>query len=211
MRFAGRILFIAGLGAFLIGGFDVTLLLRGTRMPEVTTAAALGAADGTSNVHLTVTNFRFGDGIVIEKDDRGNWKRVWLPVLTPDGQWTPRPIVAHTNQVSNQEELGRLLKQDGITGVVSNGMQSLGSNQQKQLAVRYPSVDLSGAIALEIGRRFPSPFLAYPVAIGGLIALVAGIGLCFGLIGKCRGTNQQAAAEPVAGADPARDIGSGSS
>src|SRR5262249_1615370 len=153
MRIVGRILFIAGLGAFLLGGFDVTLLLRGTRRPEVITAAALGAADGTRNVHLTGTNFKFGDRIVIEKHDTGKWQRVWLAVLSRDGQWTPRPIVAHTKHVSNQEELSRLLKQEEITGVVSNGMQSLGSNQQEQFATHYPSADLSGAIALEIGRR----------------------------------------------------------
>lgn len=183
MRFLGRILLIVGLGALLLGGFEVNLLLQGTRTPEVTTATALGATDGTNNVHLTVTNFRFGQGI-IEKDGSGNWKRVWLPVLTPGGQFTPRPIVAHTTQISNDEELAQLLKQDEITGVVSNGMQSLGSNQQKQFAVHYPTADLSGAIALEIGRRFPSPLVAYPVAIAGLIAFVIGIGLSFKLIGK---------------------------
>jgi hypothetical protein len=87
-----------------VGGIDLTLLLRGTRTPEVTTATALGATDGTNNVHLTITNFRFGEGI-IEKDGTGNWKRVWLPVLTPGGQFTPRPIVAHTKQISNDDEL----------------------------------------------------------------------------------------------------------
>jgi hypothetical protein len=188
---AGKILFICGLGALLIGGFDVTLLLRGTRTPEVTTVEALGAADGTNNVHLRVTDFRFGESILIEKDDNGKWNRVWLPVLTPEGQWTPRPIVAHTRHVSSQEELSQLLKQNEVTGVVSNGMQSLGRNQQQQFAVHYPNANLSGAIALEIGRRFPSPLVAYPVATAGLIAFVVGLGLSFGLIGKTRGTNQQ--------------------
>src|SRR3982751_3905553 len=120
MRLVARILFIAGLGFLLIGGFCVFLLLRGTRTPEVTTAEALGTPNGTRNVHLTVTNFRFGDGLIIEKDDHDKWKRVWVPVLTPDGRWTPRPIVAHTNRVSNPEELGQLLEQKEITGVVSN-------------------------------------------------------------------------------------------
>jgi hypothetical protein len=174
-----RFLFIIGLGVLLIGGFDVSLLLRGTRTPEVTTLEALGAADGSSNVHLTVTNFKFGDGIVIEKEDPDHWKRVWVPVLTPGGQWTARPIVAHTNRVSDQQELDRFLKQDKITGVVSNGMQSLGRNQQRKFAVHYPTADLSSALALEIGRRFPSPFVAYPLTIGGLCALVAGIWLRF--------------------------------
>jgi hypothetical protein len=196
MRLVGRIMFIAGLGALLLGGFDVTLLLRGTRTPEVTTAEALGAADGTNNVHLTVTRFRFGT-VLIEKDDHGKWNRVWLPVLSPDGQWTPRPIVAHTRQVKSQEELSQLLKQEEITGVVSNGMQGLGRNQQQQFAVHYPNANLSGAIALEIGRRFPSPLVAYPVAIVGLVAFVVGIGLSFGIIGKDRGTNQPAAVSPA--------------
>jgi hypothetical protein len=193
MKLLGRILFIVGLGALLLGGFDVTLLLRGTVAPERTTAEALGAADGTNNVHLTVTSFRFGDRLVIEKDNNGNWKRVWVPVLLPDGRWTPRPIVAHTNHVSNQEELDHFLKQDQVTGVVSNGMQSLGRNQQEQFAVHYPSANLSGAIALDIGRRFPSPLVAYPVAIAGLLAIVVAIGIFFGFIGRVRTTTEQEA------------------
>jgi hypothetical protein len=116
---------------------------------------------------------------------------VWLPVLTPAGEWTPRPIVAHTKLTTNEQELAQLLKQEKITGVVSNGMQGLGSNQQQQFAVHYPNANLSGAIALEIGRSFPSPFVAYPMAIGGLAAFIAGIGLLTGLIGKGRNKIKQ--------------------
>jgi len=69
MNLLGRLLFLIGLAAVLIGGFDVSLLLRGTRSPEVVTITELGADDGTRNVHLTVTDFQFGDGFVLEEEE----------------------------------------------------------------------------------------------------------------------------------------------
>ncbi len=126
-----RLLFIAGLGCLILGGSDVSLLLRGTATPEETTAKTLGSEEGIRNVHLTVKEFQFGSRVVIEKDDDGKWKRVWIPVLTPYGKWTPRPIVIHTSQISNREELEQFLNRDQVTGFISNGIQGLGRYQQQ--------------------------------------------------------------------------------
>jgi hypothetical protein len=41
----------------------------------------------------------------------------------------------------------------------------------------------AGAIAVEIDRPFPSPFVALPLTLFGLVAFVLGIGMAFGLIG----------------------------
>ena len=182
MNFLGRLLFLVGLAAVLIGGFDVSLLLRGTRSPEVVTITELGADDGTRNVHLAVTDFQFGDGFVLEEEE-GEWKRVWVPILTPEGKWTDRPVVLHTTRVANEGDLDRLYQRETVTGIVTNFRQGLGSNQRKEFAKSYPSADLRGAIALELDGRFPSPFVAYPMAIVGAIMFLFGIGMLFGFVG----------------------------
>ena len=58
------------------------------------------------------------------------------------------------------------------------------SKKRKEFAKSYPSDDLRGAIALELDGRFPSPFVAYPVAIVGAIMLFFGLGMLFGFIGE---------------------------
>jgi hypothetical protein len=183
MRFAGRLLFIIGLGALLMGGFKSSLLLRGTKHPESVTIGQLGALDGTSNVHLTVTDYRFGEHIVTIKDD-GRWERVWIPLLTKGGHWTQRPVVAHSKNIENFAQLEAVRTRSEVTGVVSNFMQSLGSNQQREFAKLYPSDDLHGAIAIEIDATMPSPWIAFPMFMFGIVAFPAG--LCMLYLGYFR-------------------------
>jgi hypothetical protein len=92
--------------------------------------------------------------------------------------------VAWSNVVSNDAELKPLLERRVLTGVVSNGMQSLGPNQRNQLAGTYPGVDLNGAIAFKIDGTFPSVLLAYPIAITGVALLTVVTGVLFGFFGK---------------------------
>jgi hypothetical protein len=175
-EFVRDILVIAGLGATLLAGFDVLLLIRGTPSPERVTIAALGAEDGIRNAHLSVVDFQFGELIVEGADEERG--RIWLPLLAQDGQWTDRPVVIHTPEVS-EPELKELLAKETVTGVVSNGMQSLGLKQRDLFAAIYPSADLRGAIAIQLNGRFPNPYVAYPVTIAGIIALAFGLRLTF--------------------------------
>ena len=178
MSFAGRILFYLGTGALLMGGYKASLLLRGTVAPEQATIADIGKVDGTSNVHLTVTDFKFGDHIVTLQDD-GAWQRVWIPLLKPDGSWPDRKVVLHSKEIKDPVQLNRVLKRKTVTGVATNFFQSLGTNQQKQFAPLYPNVNLSGAIALELGGTMPSPWIAYPLFVFGLVAFPLGVKLMF--------------------------------
>ena len=184
MKFVLKILFAVGLGATLYSGFNVWLRLNGTTEPQAVTLEELGKSDGTNNVHLTISKFKIGPGVFHEVNKDGRWSRVWLPLLTPSGEWTSRRVVAWSNAVSNDAELKTLLERRVLTGVVSNGMQSLGPNQRDQLAGTYPGVDLNGAIAFKIDGAFPSVLLAYPIAITGVVLLTVVVGLLFGLFQK---------------------------
>jgi hypothetical protein len=178
MSLTGRFLFIIGLGALLMGGFQSSLLVRGTTRPESFTIAQLGDPNGTSNVHLTVTDYRFGKHIVTLKEN-GSWQRVWIPLLTQDGKWTKRPVVVHSKEITNPAELDDVLERAEVTGVASNFMKSLGSNQQQQFAKFYPNDDLRGAIALELDASMPSPWIAYPLFLFGIVTFTAGLRMIY--------------------------------
>lgn len=147
-------------------------------MPERITIAQLGRIDGSSNVHLTVTDYRFGKHIVTQKDD-GSWKRVWIPLLTNAGKWTERPVVVHSKHVNNPAQLNAVLRREEATGVVSNFMQSLGSKQREQFAKVYPNDDLRGAIALQLDASMPSPWIAYSLLTIGILTFPFTLRLCY--------------------------------
>jgi hypothetical protein len=179
-----KVLFAIGFGATLIGGFEVWLLVQGTAEPQSVTLEELGKADGTRNVHLSITKFAVGPNVYCETKNDGKWGRVWIPLMAPGGKWTPRKVVAWSNAVSNETELKKLLNRPTLPGVVTNGMQSLGSNQREALAMSYPGVDFNGALAFQIDRSFPSPWIAYPVAGVGVALLTLCGCIMFGLFRK---------------------------
>lgn len=175
------IFMILGFGLTILGGFNVMLLIRGTSKPELVTIESLGQKNGTTNVHLSIKGYVVGKHIV-ESDDEGNWNRVWIPLLAPKNKWTPRPVIAHVRDVSNQGELDDLLNSGILTGVVSNGMLSLGKDRRKQFAIHYPKTNLYKAISFEINGSFPSPFIAYPQFIIGIFLLILYFGVLFKFI-----------------------------
>ncbi len=171
--FAGKLLFTFGVGMLIMGGYQSSLLLRGTKVAEVVSIDELGRADGTNNVHLTVTDFAFGEYIVTYKKD-GSPQRAWFPLLTKDGKWTDRPVVLHSKHCTSPTDITNLIQQKSVTGVVSNFMQSLGSFQRDQFAKIYPNDDLQGAIALELDATLPSPWIAFPLFFSGVLATALG-------------------------------------
>lgn len=176
-----RLILILGFGALIYGGFETAIAVQGTSEPEVVTLTDLGKKDGTNNVHLTITDFEFGENYLIESDDTGRWKRVWFPLVLPGEKWTERPVVAYATHLNQETELNPLLARRSLTGVVTNVSQRLGSDQQEQFKKMYPDANLSGAIAFHIDRRLPSLFLMIPLTLLGLAMVIFSLGDLFGL------------------------------
>jgi hypothetical protein len=178
MNLLGKLLLIAGIGLAVYGGFESSLLVYGTAQPQAIALSDLGRTGKIANVHVTVSEFTTGEGLVVEsKDDR--WTRVWVPLLKPDGSWTERPVVAYVTGVQNEAELAAKIEHPALTGVITNGVQSLGSKQREQFAPQYPNVDLSNAIAFHVGRRFPTAIVTVPLLLLGIVFLAAGGYLTF--------------------------------
>jgi len=181
MHLVAKILMIVGLGLTIYFGFELMLLSYGTSQPQVVALSELGRKGPVPNVHVTVHGFCTGDDFVLETS-RDRWTRVWVPLLTTEGQWTERPVVAYVTGVQNEQELAAKIEQAQLTGVITNGMQGLGKNQQEKFAPLYPSVDLSDAIALQVGRSFPNPVVTMPLLMLGIVLLLGGGAVTFGLV-----------------------------
>ena len=179
-RYYRRALFGLGVLFLGIGGLESRLIVSGTTLPQSVTLAALGEQRAVANVHVTVSQFSFGEGLVIESKD-GRWTRVWVPLLLPDGSWTKRPVVAMVTGVQNDDELTAKINRPALTGVVTNGIfLGLGDRQREKFAEHYPQVNFSNAIALHIDRRFPSTLVTGVVLALGLISLASWVYLrCF--------------------------------
>jgi hypothetical protein len=178
MHVLGKLFLIAGLGLTIYFGFESMLLCYGTPQPEAISLRDLGRKGKIRNVHVTVSDFQAAEGIVIESSD-DRWTRVWVPLFTPDGAWTERPVVMYVTGVQNEAELAAKINHEKLTGVITNGMQNLGKKQRGHFAPQYPNVDLSDAIALHLGRRFPAPLITLPLLALGIAALSGGGYLTF--------------------------------
>ena len=166
----GAALLFAGL-FFFDAWRDRQMLALGTPAPARVPLADL-AAGRVANVHVTVTDFTFGDGRVVEeKDDR--WNRVWVPMLVP-GQRTVGAVV-RSFRIENEYQLRAFLARTEITGIVVNEVDGrLGSDETDALRKRYPALDPATVPLLAEGRGFPDGrWMRYKLAAGGVLVLVA--------------------------------------
>ncbi len=174
-----RVMLILGLGMAIYFGFESYLLTTGTREPLEITVAELGQPGKIKNTHVTITEFKPADQLLIQ-EEHGKWQIVWIPLFTPEGQFTKRPVMAFARHVKGESDLAERLAPKKLSGVVTNGMQGFGSKQQGEIAPTFPGVDLSNAIAFEIGRPFPNPLVAVPLLMLGLAMFAAGLWGTFG-------------------------------
>jgi hypothetical protein len=130
------------------------------RLADLTTNGAGG------NLHVHVTDLQFGNAYVVEKKN-GAWNRVWVPVATPGGQVR---AVVKTFSISDEGQLRGLCSRPDVTGIVTNDLHSLGSEETAKLANNYPGVDFASLPIVEQGRVFPS-IERVRVVIGGAVGL----------------------------------------
>jgi len=182
MGYLGQLLFIIGLGAGIYGIFESITVVLGTQEPEVVTIEQAGSADGVGNIHLTITDFAFGDKTAISSE-KGEWRRVCVPLLKSDATWTERPIVVYSYKIKSSVELERVLDRKKVTGINTNHNHGLSKDAREELESHYPGADLSNAIAFELDANYPSPWIVLPMAILGTCLGIYGLCLALGWIG----------------------------
>lgn len=174
-----RVMLLIGLGLAIYFGFESYLLSKGTREPIELSLAALGQPGPIKNAHVTISDFKPSDQFLVQ-EEHGKWQIVWIPLFTPDGEFTKRPVMAFARHVKGEQDLSARLAPVKLTGVITNGSQGFGQKQQREIASTFPGVDLSDAIAFEIGRAFPNPLFTLPMLVLGLVMLGVGLWGSFG-------------------------------
>jgi hypothetical protein len=164
-----------------VGVQDAIIFSQGSREPQVIRLADLEAQGPGDNIHLTVTDFRFGPNFVAE-EKRGQWNRVWIPVF-PEGQQQDDKkaikVLVKTFHVKNDNERQVFYQKRNLTGIITNSIHSLDSSELRELQKGYPGVDTSAILVIEEGRSFPGPgSMIWKFGAGGgmlLTALVCGV------------------------------------
>jgi hypothetical protein len=152
------------------------LLDAGTPTPVPVPVADLAGWKSGDNLHVTVTEFGFGESYVVEKE-KGYWKRLWIPLLPPEGR-SGIKVVATTARIRDQEQLDRFIQRKALTGIIANDVPFLASEQPKKLRESYPGVDFSRVLILEVDRKFTTAE-HFQAVVGSLVGLLLTAALGF--------------------------------
>jgi hypothetical protein len=160
----------------VLGGIawqNYTLLQQGKPTPQQLRVGELAANGPGDNIHVTLTDFDFGDGYVVERKN-GRWNRVWIPAFPDDqaGQVNEIKVLVTTSRVKDEAELERFYQQETVTGIITNSIHWQGS-EIRELQRSYPDLDVSSLWVVDAGRAFPSEQEFYVTAAcsGGLLLL----------------------------------------
>jgi hypothetical protein len=171
---SGVCLLVACVGAVLAWQ-QQSLFDAGSPTPTPIRAVDLGAWAAGDNVHVTVTEFGFGESYVTRrKQNAKHWEGVWVPLLPPEGRRGIR-VVAYSSRVTDEEKLAEFVKQNNLTGILSADRSGM---PVKMLEENYPDVDFSRTMVLAVDRKFPRPaqIQALLAATGVMaVATVAGL------------------------------------
>jgi hypothetical protein len=178
---------IAGGIVGLLGWQQRTLLQQGSATPQQIRLADLTARGPGDNIHVTVTDFVFGEQYVVEKKG-SRWNRVWIPMFPAEQQGGGDiKVLMKTFHIADEGQLAGFYGKQTLTGVITNSIHSLGSGETEELKKAYPGADLSSVWIVEEGREFPTEAGVTRMLVigGGLLALGVLSGLTL-LIGKLR-------------------------
>jgi hypothetical protein len=187
-----RLVSVLGWGAFIalfaggmlgyFGWQEWTLFSSGSATPQSIPLADLAANGPGKNVHVTVTNFTFVPKVGIYEEKNGAWQSAWFPVVVP-GEPT-KAIVVKNFKVKNESQVEAYVESasssQALTGIITNSIRSLGTEETAKLKNMLPGVDVSKTLVLEEGRSFPSSGSVFGLLGGGILLILVGLGFAFG-------------------------------
>jgi hypothetical protein len=153
--------------------------------PEDIKLADLIARGPTGNPYVRVSDFDTGNNFVYQEGNAGgSWETVWVPAAAiAPGAATDQPeadiknpqVIIKSKHVHSESELAPLLQRPTLDGLVTNRIESLGSEEKKQLTSQYPGVDFDKCLILDEGRK-PSGLTSVALMGGGGLILFLGSG-----------------------------------
>ncbi len=180
---------VVGVGLMFWGGLEWRLGRGASSTPERISLAKLIARGPEGNPNIILTDFQLGDDYVIEKKN-GAWTGVYVPAV-PAGQPLPgagqpgAPIkaVIFSLNVHSEAEVGPVLGRRELPALVTNRIKSLGADEYNLLRQQYgAAIDLDHCLIIQEGRTPMNGALVALIFGGGLLAVLAAVGLVVGRI-----------------------------
>lgn len=196
------LLMIVG-GGFLIylGYTELVVAAKTDTEPQIMTCAELAANGPGDNAHIELTDayYHRADAI-IETGSSRRWLTVWVPVVPSDGEYvqaveqakadrTERPmltdyaVIMRSKYIEKDSELGEVVRQPSVRGVVINSIESIGDDEMNWLRMTAPGVDFSKVWIFDHDRK-PSGMLTGIAQMGAGLLLAASA--CWMMLGWLR-------------------------
>jgi hypothetical protein len=167
---------------FVIGGMlgyfgykEYRISKLSTPQPEDIALDALIKRGPHGNAHVRLKEFTFCDNIVYSENKKTKrWEKVYIPVVpgapAPGQIQNPKPGAVQAIIVSTSSptkaDVERFGNQTVIQGLITNYIDSMGSQEEKLLKESYPGTDVANVLLIEAGRE--------PAGSGKLMAMCGG-------------------------------------
>jgi hypothetical protein len=157
-----------------------TVMDMGKPEPHTLSVTDLGRNGPGDNIHVKITNFRFGEHYAV-RSKGGSWINVCLAAFPKDrsGDAKALKVVVRTSRVHNEQELREFAKRAEIQGVVVNSIYEW-ENDKQYMKSAYPAMDTTATWVVQDDYTFPNPSeikTMYGIAGGiAVLALFCGIG-----------------------------------
>jgi hypothetical protein len=185
-------LFRIGIALIVVGcilGFfaiqEGRLAATASATPQEITLQQLIARGPQGNAHIILKDFEFCDNLVYQESEHGtSWSKVWVPVVPHQGNREgvgPRvpnvQALVKSSKVRGQNELNQLTEKTSLQGMVTNRIDSLGSDERKILQQSYPQTDFSKCLIIEDGRKPFNSGVILLMGAGTIVLVAGGVGL----------------------------------
>src|SRR5262249_2912344 len=181
----GILLIVVGciLGYFTIQ--EGRLAATASATPQEITLQQLIARGPEGNAHIILKDFDFCDNLVRQQSEHGTtWTKIWVPVVPRQGnregaggQVQNVQAIVKSSKVHGEFELNNFTQQTSLQGMVTNRIDSLGSEERKILQQSYPQTDFSKCLIIEDGRQPTSSGKILLMGAGTLVLVAGGVGL----------------------------------
>jgi hypothetical protein len=197
------VLFVFGAMSIGWGVYEAMLASGASAKPEEIALKDLIARGPDKNNNIILKDFQLSDNFVHEYDEKlgpnSSWTKVWIPAYVPGGappaqqrpgafpfnpQPQPQPAgpiqaIIYSTHVHNEADIQTRCAVPRLRAMVTNRIQSLGSEEKKLLQQSYPGTNFDKCLIIEEGREPASAGFLLLLFGGGLLLIVAGAGVLF--------------------------------
>jgi hypothetical protein len=179
------------LAAMIGGGFLMYFAYQEWRVgsaaasaPEDIKLADLIARGRTGNPYVRVSDFVTGNNYIYQEGQYGgSWDMVLVPAAPiapgaaadlPEVDIKIPQVIIKSKHVHSESELSALFQKPALDGLVTNTIESLGSEEKNHLTSQYPGVDFDKCLILDEGRKPSDLALVALMGGGGLLLFLGG-------------------------------------